>query len=246
MTLPDNLPALLRAAGLKVVEIDGWKTRGRPASTGGFAPVGVLHHHTGGPSNGGKAYASGVLVKGRSDLPGPLCHLSTDRDGTVYIVAAGRANHAGVAKSVGTVAGGDGNRLYVGVENQNLGTEGWTAKQYAAMVTLTAVLLTKVLHTSEQTVHAHYETSTTGKWDPGNPKAKGGVKFGSTYVLNMKTFRKDVAAMVSDMSKPAAKSPTRVTKARDLLNAAVAAATKKGKTARVNKIKAALKSLPSR
>src|SRR5689334_14754764 len=110
-TLPADLPARFRAAGLKVVEIAGWESRGRPKSTGEFKPVGVLNPHTGDKADG-KAYAAGILVRGRSDLAGPLCHLSIGRDGTVYIVAAGRANHAGKAKSVGSVAAGDGNTLY--------------------------------------------------------------------------------------------------------------------------------------
>ncbi len=44
--LPDNTPEILRRHGLKVKVVPGWKTRGRPASTGGFNPVGVLCHHT--------------------------------------------------------------------------------------------------------------------------------------------------------------------------------------------------------
>lgn len=73
--LPPNLPALLRDAGLTVVTIDGWQSRGRPATTGGFAPAGVLWHHTGGTQDG-LAYARWLFVTGRKDLPAPLCHLS--------------------------------------------------------------------------------------------------------------------------------------------------------------------------
>lgn len=237
MNLPSDLPARLRAAGLTVVEIDGWRQRGRPASTGGFAPVGVLHHHTGGPSNGGRPYAAGILTNGRSDLPGPLCHLSTDQAGTVYVVAAGRANHAGDAKAAGTVAAGDGNTLYVGVENQNLGTEGWTKLQYAAMVTLTAVLL-KWLGSSVGTVHAHYETSVTGKWDPGDPY---GVPYGGHRVLNMAGFRKDVEAVMVVQPKHSG-----VSKARRLLDKALRVARRNGKTARARRIRDALKILPPR
>lgn len=202
--LPKNLPALLRAEGLKVVEIPGWRKRGRPARTGSFRPVGVLWHHTGGPANGGRAYAAGILTQGRNDLPGPLCHLSIDGDGVVYVVAAGRANHAGKAKAAGTVAGGDGNSLYVGIEIQNLGTTGYSHAQYRATVVATKVLLTKVTKTSVRTVHAHYETSVTGKWDPGNPKDKGGVRYGSAWVLNMDKVRSDVQEAV----KPPKRLPT--------------------------------------
>ena len=189
-----------RAAGLKVVEIDGWKSRGRPASTGGFNPVGSLFHHTGDKADG-KAYAEWLATVGRSDLPAPLCQKSIGRDGTVYICAAGRANHAGVAKAVGSVAGGDGNELYVGTEVQNTGTEGYPKAQYDAMVTVAAVDISRITHTSVRTVAAHYETSTEGKWDPGMPKAKGGVAHNGAWVLNMETFRADVAARAKDLAQ---------------------------------------------
>lgn len=165
--LPSNLPQILREAGLKVVEIDGWQRRGRPSSTGGFAPVGVLCHHTAtGPSVSVSAVLN-LLVRGRSDLPGPLCHLGLGRDGTVYVIAAGRANHAGQAKASGTVAAGDGNSLYIGIEAFNDGRgEPWPKEQYDAYVTLCAVLSAKVTGNSAQTVRAHKETSVTGKIDP--------------------------------------------------------------------------------
>src|SRR5690349_17149722 len=98
--LPDNLPDRLRAAGLTVVEFDGWESRGRPASTGGFEPDGNLHHHTGSTGNGRES-ARWMFMDGRPDLPPPLCHMSTDRQGVIYVGAAGRANHAGKARASG-------------------------------------------------------------------------------------------------------------------------------------------------
>lgn len=176
--LPATLPTLLRAAGLTVVELPGWQTAGRPASTGNFNPVGVLWHHTGGAQDG-LGYVKALLVPGRSDLPGPLCHLSIGRNGTVYVVAAGRTNHAGVAKASGSVAAGDGNALYIGIEVQNTGTEGWKPAQYNAMVA-TGAVLKELLGTSVQTQRGHKETSVTGKWDPG--------------MLDMDKFRADIDA----------------------------------------------------
>src|SRR5690606_25838951 len=87
----------LRAAGLKVVEVDGWKNRGRPASTGHFDPKGASTvHHTGSLTSASNPAAGlSLLINGRSDLPGPLCQIATAYDGTVYVIAAGRANHAG-------------------------------------------------------------------------------------------------------------------------------------------------------
>ena len=189
--LPANLPDLLRAEGLNVVEVDGWQTRGRPASTGDFTPVGVLWHHTGAydglnDAQSDRAYADWLFKTGRTDLPAPLCQLSISAEGTVYVGAAGRANHAGKAKSSGTVAAGDGNRLYVGVECMNSGKQGWGRPQYDAMVT-TGVVLARLLGTSVQTQRGHRETSVTGKWDPG--------------MLDMDKFRADIDAAL-DGPKP--------------------------------------------
>lgn len=232
-----QLADVLRAADLKVVEVPGWKTRGRPSSTGGFDPVGVLWHHTGAKDTNphsiadDKAYAEWLAEIGRSDLPAPLCQLSIGRDGTVYVCAAGRGNHAGKAKASGSVAAGDGNQLYIGVECQNTGSEGWPAAQRDAMVTTGAVLATKVLHTSAQAQRGHRETSVTGKWDPGK--------------LDLDEFRADVAAEITALLRPAKPDPepTRVEDARALLEAAL----KRAKApARRKRLRAALDALPKR
>lgn len=165
--LPANMPAILRNAGLTVVEVDGWQTRGRPASVGGFNPKGVLCHHTAtGPKTSNAAVVN-LLVKGRSDLPGPLAQFGLARNGTVYIIASGRANHAGKAKASGNMPSGDGNELYVGIEAFNNGTgEPWSALQMSAYATLAAVLSKEITHNTAQSVRGHKETSVTGKIDP--------------------------------------------------------------------------------
>src|ERR1044072_1917782 len=85
------LPDVLKAAGLKVAEVNGWKTRGN----GDVGKIfGVICHHTVGPRSGNMPSLK-TLIKGRSDLPGPLAQLGLARDGTYFIIAAGRANHAG-------------------------------------------------------------------------------------------------------------------------------------------------------
>ena len=96
-----NLADVARTSGLTVVEIPGWQLRGRPPSTGAFGPLkGVLCHHTGADSDN-RSYAEWLALTGRSDLPAPLCHLALDRAGTVYVCAAGRANHAGECRARG-------------------------------------------------------------------------------------------------------------------------------------------------
>ena len=239
--LPDNLPAILRAEGLKVEEVDDWRSRGRPASSGGFAPVGVLCHHTATGKSSSKSAVLNLLVRGRSDLPGPLCQLGLDRDGTVYIVAAGRANHAGKAKASGTVAAGDGNRLYIGIEAFNDGRgEKWPAVQYDAYVTLAAALCKHITGNSAQTVRGHKETSVTGKIDP---------------TFDMGDFRERVAERLADKAEPPAtpkpdpgpvttNKDTLIGKARLLLDEARDNAVRDKNPKREGRIEAALDVLP--
>lgn len=186
MVMLTNLADVARRAGLKVVEVDGWKQRGRP--TGGFAPVGVLCHHTATSKASRDDDVVRLLVQGRSDLPGPLCQLGLGRDGTVYVVAAGRANHAGKAKSSGSVASGDGNALYIGIEAMNDGVgEPWPQVQYDAYVTLCAALSKHVTGNSVRTVRGHKETSVTGKIDP---------------TFDMDAFRARVEAKMAEPDRP--------------------------------------------
>lgn len=179
MALPLDLPDRLRAAGLTVVVLPGWHIRGRPATTGGFDPVGVLWHHTGGSSDS-REYVEWMTYTGRPEngLPAPLCQLAISRGGIVYVCAAGRANHAGKAQASGTVAAGDGNELYVGVECLNTGSEGWGRAQYDAMV-ITGRVLGDLLGCTPNAQRGHRETSVTGKWDPG--------------LLDLDRFRTDLA-----------------------------------------------------
>lgn len=191
--LPDDLPAQLRKAGLKVVEIDGWRTRGRPPSTGEFKPVGSLNHHDARKDVVGDAaddltWAKHMFLTGRPDLPAPLCQLALSMEGVVYVGASGRANHAGVARPSGSVSGGDGNALYVGTEWMLSGSQAIPKAMYEAGVKLNGVLM-DVLGNSVQTISCHYQTSTTGKWDIGDPN---GVPFNGHKVLNVPKLRDDV------------------------------------------------------
>ena len=188
----NTLAARARAAGLRVVILNGAQGNDRPGS---FDPVGVLNHHTGASAKGwslGKeeAYARWMAFEGRSDLPAPLVQSSLGRSCTVYLCASGRSNHAGTARASGSVSGGDGNSLYYGIEWMLSGTEAIPADMMQAGITWNAVLLEFVTETSEQTVSCHYNTSVTGKWDIGDPN---GVRFGDKMVLDIAWFRREVA-----------------------------------------------------
>lgn len=121
----DDIAAWLRAEGLDVVEVPGWRTRGRDFA--GVAPVlnakGAVNHHTAGPPDaaGRKTPSLGICVNGRSDLPGPLCNVYLGFDRKVYVVAAGTANHAGRPDG-GVCRGMRGNSDAYGLEIEHPGT----------------------------------------------------------------------------------------------------------------------------
>ena len=76
----------------------GWDTRGRP---GDFTSInGVIIHHTGSDSQA-DGYLDFLFKTGRASegIPAPLCHVSTDMDGDLWVGAIGRANHAGKGSS---------------------------------------------------------------------------------------------------------------------------------------------------
>jgi hypothetical protein len=159
--------ARLRAAGLAVVEIPGWETRGRP---GPHDPHGILCHHTGGTPDS-RSYAEWMALVGRKDedppLNPPLAQLGLSRRGIVYVLAGGRANHAGRARLIRPwQTTTDGNADMIGIEAMNTGSEGWGDVQRRAYVTVCAVLCRR-RGWDEQHVLGHKETSTTGKPDPG-------------------------------------------------------------------------------
>ena len=198
--LPAGLAKRLREAGLKVVEIDGWENR---ASAGGASYVGVLNHHTGaydgiGDAAQDLAYAKWMFLEGRSDLDPPLCNIALSAEGVVYLGASGNANHAGTAKASGSVAAGDGNRLYVGIEWMLSGTQPIPNGMYEAAVKLNGVLL-DVLSNSVQAISCHYQTSVTGKWDIGDPN---GIPFRGNKVLDVPKFRNEVKRWRASRNAP--------------------------------------------
>jgi hypothetical protein len=121
----------LRAAGLTVVEVAGWRERGSAS----YTPRGAVHHHTAGARRG-NIPSLNVLIYGRADLPGPLCNVAQARDNSVYVIASGRANHAGA----GGWRGLSGNSSVMGLEVENTGTEPWRPDQVETSARIHAAL----------------------------------------------------------------------------------------------------------
>lgn len=152
----------LRRNGCTVKVVEGWKTRGRD---GTYAPRGLIFHHTASNPIGGNHPALGVVTHGRSDLPGPLSQFLVGRDGTVFIVASGRSNHAGLGGPIKGIPLDSGNSFLLGVECENSGIgEPWLEKQKEAIATLFAVLCDRGEWSPEMIIgHKEY---TSRKIDP--------------------------------------------------------------------------------
>lgn len=126
-----DLATVVGRSGLKVVEQPGWKSRGH----GSFQAVdAIVCHHTAGPASGNMP-SLGVVTKGRAGLAGPLCNLGLGRDGTVYVVAAGYAWHAG-----DVLQGWQSNDHAIGIEAEATGTGKWPKVQMDAYAVLCAAL----------------------------------------------------------------------------------------------------------
>jgi N-acetylmuramoyl-L-alanine amidase-like protein len=109
------LPQVLLNAGLRVAEQRDWRNLGR----GDISAIrGVMCHHTAGTLSGNMP-SLGIVTNGRENLPGPLAQLCLGRDGTFFVVAAGRANHAGVGNWQGLSSG---NSSFIGIGRRTLAT----------------------------------------------------------------------------------------------------------------------------
>jgi len=163
--------------------VDGWQTRGH----GDVGKIqGVLCHHTCGPADGDIRDLH-VLVDGRSDLAGPLCNLGLARSGVFWVVAAGKAWHAGIGIWQGIR---DGNAHMIGIEAENIGTsdkkgnpiEPWPDVQLDAYKRGCAAILK---HIGEQSImcagHKEYARPKGRKDDPN---------------FDMDAFRRDVAILM--------------------------------------------------
>lgn len=205
----------LRGAGLKVVEVPtGGKS---PAvhnrnAVGAWGPVhGVMIHHT---VTKGTANTVEICRKGYEGLPGPLCHGVIAKDGTVYVVGYGRANHAGKgdsdvlnavkAESYASVppaanqANVDGNPHFYGFEAENLGDgrDPWPDAQLLAIEKVSAAICK---------AHGWTEKSTIGhlEWQPGKPDPRGFTMAGMRGRI-----RKRLAGEAPAPKPPAPKPPT--------------------------------------
>ena len=195
--------AQLKKFNVPFREVHTFKDRnsGRDDETGlRFGPVaGVIIHHTG--SDGSDKANRDLIVRGRSDLPGPLATCGLNDDGVIDLITTGRANHAGagdrmvlgavVNQSYGSYPPKpqraretvDGNDYFYGLEAYYF--KNLTKKAYASMVGFAAAICD--FHGwNADSVIGHKEW-TSRKVDPNK--------------IDMKDFRKDVQAALAKGAK---------------------------------------------
>lgn len=129
----NDLADVIRAAGMTVVEVGGWKSRNHGSLAGVRS---IICHHTAGPL-GGNYPSLNTVTNGRPGLAGPLAQLGLGRDGTVYVIANGVAWHAGATTNDAVY----GNSWSLGIEAENNGVgEVWPEVQVNAYAKLCAAL----------------------------------------------------------------------------------------------------------
>jgi hypothetical protein len=161
------LPEQLRRWGVPHVIVPGWEQRGAPV----MFPECVVTHHDALPSSATALQALQLMIQGRPDLPGPLCQLWIDDDHDltefkgdpiVFVVASGRANHAGPGGWFGV----SGNSRAIGIEARNRGTgEPWSPLMQAVYWRTCAALLERIGR-HHGWVCAHREWAPRRKIDP--------------------------------------------------------------------------------
>lgn len=168
----------LHSLKIPVHEVRNWQSRGSI----NFGPRGLVVHHT---ADGAGDYPSqGIVTSGRSGLPGPLAQFGLGRSGGVWIIAAGRANHAG--------AGGwkvlSGNTAVWGIEAESRGTiDDWTPEQRRNYPILSGLI---ARHTGfgVEMICGHKEWAPSRKRDPA--------------FYNMNDFRQSVARFLTASAIP--------------------------------------------
>ncbi|UVK62562.1 endolysin [Arthrobacter phage TaylorSipht] len=188
--LLSNLAGALRKHGLTVVETPGWDRRGFLGQD--LLEVrGVLWHHTATNRvrfNGADAPTVQMCIDGRPDVAGPLCNIVFGRNGTVYLVAAGLANHAGAGEAP-NIPRDLGNYYLIGIEMESSGVApwDWTPDQLRVAPFLGAALEREYLGHLPPDLRlqlGHLEYSSQGKIDPaGWPGGMDGLRASINKVL---------------------------------------------------------------
>jgi hypothetical protein len=171
-----ELASWLRGAGLTVTEWPGWQTRAR--GSGGYdgdRPWAIGWHHT--ASTADIEDDAAYCAEGSPDAP--ICNLLVDRDGAVWVIAAGASNTHGkgyaMTFSKGTVPNDQMNTHAVGMEicNDGAGEPYPVAQIDACMAVSLAIAAGVGLEPTD--VAQHHDWAPDRKIDPATADAVMGV-----------------------------------------------------------------------
>lgn len=193
-----------RETGYPVIEVPGWQSRGHGAMT---AAHGVVGHWTAGPAQSATSSNTPslrVVRDGRPGLAGPLCNVYTAFDGTLYVVAAGKAYHAGVSDWRGET---DLNNTFAGNEVESPGGFDYTPAQLDVTPRLHAALLRRMGRGAEWAT-AHYEVADPPGRKPDGPARDMPAFRGivGRYLASPGTIRKDNKQEDDLMTTPISKA----------------------------------------
>lgn len=193
------LPDVLADAGLEVIEQAGWQDRGKEL----VSLEGVVCHHTASPSTSTLTVNLAVVVNGNTVAPGPIANLLLWRDGTYYVIASGRANHAGAGGPWRWLPDGQANLRTLGIEavNDGLG-ELWSNEMLDAYEIGVAAILEHI-GVDETHVLTHNEWAPTRKIDPAGPTSGRVATLPGRQTWSGDAWRERIAARLAPTPIPA-------------------------------------------
>jgi hypothetical protein len=194
-----DLADVLRRAGLRVEEVDGWQFRSRGGA--GFAqsgPIGIIVHHTAsGPHSDGLRDVQVLTFE--CDVK-PMANLYLDRRGTWWVCAAGATNTNGKGGPLGPLPKDSANSRVIGIEAGNNGIgERWPDVMQDSYVAGVAALA-EAYRVDTAHVYAHHEWAPGRKVDPAGPSRFGSVNGHTSW--SMGSFRAAVAARRGGQAPP--------------------------------------------
>ena len=181
-----DLADVLRRAGLRVREVDGWQQRQRGGS--GYpqsGPIGIIVHHTA-SSSGWNGEQDANFLTFQCDVK-PMANLYLDRGGQWWVLAGGATNTNGAGGPWGPIPLDSANSRVIGIEAGNNGVgEPWPEAMQDAYVAGVAALA-DAYGVGPGNVLSHQEWAPTRKVDPAGPSRFGSIN--SSHTWDMGVFR---------------------------------------------------------
>ena len=200
-----DLADVLRRAGLRVREVDGWEQRQRGGSGYDPNPIGIIVHHTASPPSWDGQPDSNFLTFD-CDVR-PMANLYLDRGGQWWVLAGGATNTNGSGGPWGPIPKDSANSRVIGIEAGNNGVgEAWPDVMQDSYVAGVAALA-DAYGVDAGNILSHREWAPTRKVDPAGPSRFGSINGSGSW--DMDRFRAAVNKARGGGSGPVKTSPTK-------------------------------------